>query len=51
MAVKIEMYLVTEYISTSLLRRLQAQTLPNATSPIGKVHPFSKIAVTLEPVV
>ena len=35
---------------TSLLRRLQAQTLPNAASPIGKVHPFSKIAVTLEPV-
>ena len=35
---------------TSLLRRLQAQTLPDAASPIGKVHPFSKIAVTFEPV-
>ena len=37
-------------LKTSLLRRLQAQTLPDAASPIGKVHPFSKIAVTLEPV-
>ena len=35
---------------TSLLRRLQAQTLPDAASPIGKVRPFRKIAVTLEPV-
>ena len=35
---------------TSLLRRLQAQTLPDAALPIGKVHQFSKIAVTLEPV-
>ena len=32
---------------TSLLLRLQAQTLPDATPPIGKIHPFSKIAVTL----
>ena len=23
---------------TSLLRRLQAQTIPNATSPMGKIH-------------
>ena len=37
-------------LQTSLLRRLHAQTLPDAASPIGKVHPFSKIAVTLEPV-
>ena len=37
-------------LKTSLLRRLQAQTLPDAASPIGKVHPFNKIAVTLEPV-
>ena len=35
---------------TSLLRRLPSQTLPDAASPIGKVHPLSKIAVTLEPV-
>ena len=34
---------------TSLLRRLQAQTLPDATPPIGKIHPFSKMAVTFEP--
>ena len=25
---------------TSLLRRLQAQTLPDATPPIGKIYPF-----------
>ena len=33
----------------SLLRRLHTLTLPNATPPIRKVHPFSKIAVTLKP--
>ena len=33
----------------SLLRRLQAQTLPDATQPIGKINPFSKMAVTFEP--
>ena len=33
---------------TSLLRRLQAQTLPNATPSPGKIHPFSKNAVTFE---
>ena len=27
-----------------------AQTVPNATQPTGKIHPFSKIAVTFEPV-
>ena len=26
------------------------QTLPNATPPVGKIHPFSKIAVTFEPI-
>ena len=36
--------------SPSLLRRLQAQTLPDATPPIGKIYPFSKMAVTFEPV-
>ena len=35
---------------TSLLRRLQAQTLPNKTPPIGKIYPFSKMAVAFEPV-
>ena len=25
------------------------QTLPNATPPLGKIHPFSKIAITFEP--
>ena len=35
---------------TSLLRRLQTQTLPDATPPLGKIPPFSKIAVTFEPV-
>ena len=37
------------HTKTSLLRRLQAQTLPDAAPPTGKIHPFSKIAVTLEP--
>ena len=26
------------------------QTLPNATPPVGKIHPFIKIAVTFEPI-
>ena len=34
---------------TSLPRRLQAQTLPDATQPIGKIHPFNKMALTFEP--
>ena len=33
----------------SLLRRLQTQTLPNATPPLGKISLFTKIAVTFEP--
>ena len=37
-------------IETSMLCRLQAQTLTNETPSIGKIKPFSKIAVTLEPV-
>ena len=37
-------------LKTSLLRRLQAQTLPDATPRVGKIHPFSKIAVTFEPI-
>ena len=32
-------------LKTNLLRRLQAQTLPGANPPVGKIHPFSKIAV------
>ena len=35
---------------TSLLRRLQAQTLPDEDPLMSKIHPFSKIAVTFEPV-
>ena len=30
-------------LKTSLLRRLQAQTLPDEAPTIGKIHPFSKI--------
>ena len=30
-----------ENLETSLLRRLQAQTLPDAGPPVGKIHPFS----------
>ena len=37
------------YLKTSLLRRLQAQTLPNATPPTGKIYPFTNMAVTFEP--
>ena len=32
------------------MRRLQAQTLPDATPPIGKIQPFSKMPITFEPV-
>ena len=35
--------------TTSLLRRLHAPTLPDATYPIGKIIPFCKVAVTFEP--
>ena len=34
-------------VKTSLLHRLQAQTLPDATPPLGKIPLFPKIAVTL----
>ena len=36
-------------LKTSLLRRLQAQTLPHEAPPVGKIYLFSKIAVTFEP--
>ena len=35
--------------STSLLHRLQAHTLPDATPQIGQIHPSSKMAVTSKP--
>ena len=41
---------MTDTSKTSLLCRLQVQTLHNATSPVSKIHPFSKIAVTFEPI-
>ena len=34
---------------TRLLLMLQAHTPPDATPPIGNIQPFSKIAVTFEP--
>ena len=37
-------------LQTSLLRRLQAQTLPDEAPPVGKIYQFSKIAVTFEPI-
>ena len=37
-------------IETSLLRRLQVQTLSYATPPIGIIHQISKIPVTFEPI-
>ena len=33
------------------LRRLQAQTIPNVTPPMGNIHPFSKMAITFEPLI
>ena len=41
-----------QYIThvTSLLRRLQAQTLPDEAPPVGKIYLFSKIAGTFEPI-
>ena len=36
-------------IKTSLLRRLQPQTLSDATPPIGQINRFSKMDVTFEP--
>ena len=36
-------------VRTSLLRRLQAQTLHDATPPICKINPFRKMTVTFEP--
>ena len=39
-----------DFEKTSLLRRLQEQTLPDEAPPMGKIYPFSKIAVTFEPV-
>ena len=32
-----------------IFQGLQAQTHPKATPPVGKIHPFSKIASTFEP--
>ena len=37
-------------VQTSLLRMVQAQSLPDEAPPVGKIHPFSKIAVTFEPI-
>ena len=36
-------------VKISLLHRLQVQTFPDATPPIGQIHTFSKMAVTFEP--
>ena len=38
----------SKYLQTSLLRRLQAQTLPDEATPVGKIYLFSKIAVTFD---
>ena len=40
----------TSLQKTSLLHRLQAQTLPDEAPPVGKIFLFSKIAVTFEPI-
>jgi hypothetical protein len=38
----------SQFCETSLLHTLQAQTLPDTTPPIGKIHPFSEMAVTFK---
>ena len=38
-----------DIFETSLLRRLQAQTLPDSPPPIGKIPSFSEMTVTFEP--
>ena len=40
---------VLDLLKRSLLHRLQAQTLPNATSPIDKISPFRTIRIIFEP--
>jgi hypothetical protein len=35
-------------LKTSLLHRLKAQTVPDATPPLGKIPLFTKIGVTFE---
>ena len=37
------------FIKTSLPRRLQVLTLPEATPPTGKIHPSCKSTVIFEP--
>ena len=39
----------TSCATLSKKKRLQAQTLPDATPSIGKTHPFNKITVTFKP--
>ena len=36
---------IINILKTSLLRRPPVQTLPDATSPVDKIYPLSKIAV------
>ena len=36
-------------LRTSLLQRLQAQNLPDATPPKGKIHPFRPMTITFDP--
>ena len=43
-------FMTCDRLKTSLLRRPQTQTLPDEAPPMGKIHPFSRIAVTFEPV-
>ena len=42
--------IVQKVLKKSLLRRLQAQSLANATTPIGKIFFFTKMAATFKPV-
>ena len=39
---------ILKCVWTSLLGRLQAQTLPDEAPPVGEIHPFSKDGVTFK---
>ena len=38
-----------KFIKNKPAAQAAGQTFPNATPPVDKIHPFSKIAVTIEP--
>ena len=43
-------YRCAQYLSNKPAGQTAGQTLPDATPPVGQIHPFSEIAVTFEPI-